>query len=123
MLSLRERHFRDEHLAAILAFIEQTMTLPMARYRALMDELIQVEGATMAQVMSYIERKGWRRGREEGRQEVALRFIGRAIGPVDEATVARLKALDAGTLLDLADAAFALTSRDDLDRWLGEHGV
>ena len=143
LLSLREGRYGDEHLAAILAFIEQATTLPLARYRALVDEVTRTEGAAMAQVMSYIERKGWRRGREEGRAEgreegreagreegreagrldVLLRLVRRSAGPVDDATMARLQALGADALLELADATLAFTGRADLERWLTDHGV
>jgi hypothetical protein len=131
LLALRAGRYSDDHLAAILAFIEQATALPVARYRALVDEVIQAEGMPMAQVMSYIERKGWRRGREEGRAEgreegrldVLLPLLSRTVGPIDEATRSRIQALDADALPDLASASFVFTDRADLDRWLTEHGA
>lgn len=135
LLSLRQGRYSDDHLAAILAFIEQATRLPIARYRALLDEIVQAEGTPMAQVMSYIEREGWRRGRQEGRTEgraegreegrldILSHQLSRIVGPVDDATVSRLQALSADALLDLADATLSFTSHAELDRWLTDHGV
>lgn len=127
LLALRAGRYSDDHLAAILAFIEQATMLPVARYRALVDEVVRAEGRPMAQVMSFIEREGWVRGRQEGREEgraeVLLVLLNQSIGPIDEATTARIQALKANALLDLAKAVFALTNQADLARWLTEHGV
>jgi len=127
LLALRAGRYSDDHLAAILAFIEQATMLPVARYRALVDEVVRAEGRPMAQVMSFIEREGWVRGRQEGREEgraeVLLVQLNQSIGPIDEATTARIQALKANALLDLAKAVFALTNQADLARWLTEHGV
>lgn len=123
LLTLREGRYSGDHLAAILAFIEQASTLPLARYRSLVDEVIQTEGATMAQVMSYIERKGWRRGREEGRLDVLLPLLSRTVGPIGEATKSRIQALNADALLELAGASFEFAGMADLERWLTDHGV
>jgi hypothetical protein len=100
LLALREGRYNDDHLAAILAFIEQATTLPVARYRTLVDEVIQTEGTAMAQVMSYIERKGWRRGREEGRAEGRLtgREEGREEGRVVGLEEGRVVGLEEGRL-------------------------
>lgn len=81
----------------------------------------------MAQVMSYIEREGWVRGRaegrEEGRAEVLLVQLNQSFGPIDEATTARIQALKADALLELAKVVFALADQASLERWLTEHGV
>ncbi len=52
-----------------------------------------------------------------------LRLVRRSAGPVDDATMARLQALGADALLELADATLAFTGRADLERWLIDHGV
>jgi flagellar biosynthesis/type III secretory pathway protein FliH len=86
----------------------------------------------MPQVMSYIERKGWREGRkqgraegrEEGRKEGALEVITwvltRRIGAFDDATTHRLRALTLDALYALADVALTFTSQTDLQYWLND---
>jgi predicted transposase YdaD len=130
--TMQRQRYSEEHLATILAFIEQATVLPLARYRQLIEETLQTEGAAMPQVMSYIERKGWREGREVGREEgreearvnalnVLLVFLKRKIGSLDTATTNRLHTLAPDLLPDLADASESFTNQDDLARWLTAH--
>ena len=119
---LRRSGFDDVTQAAFLAFLEQAIALLTALLEQLLEELASEEEVAMAQVMSSFERAGLRKGRQEGRQEerveLTLLLLAHRFGPLDEATTARISALDPARLLALYTAALDFTERAALDRWL-----
>ena len=104
--------------SAFLAFLEQIIVLPTELEDQLLAELASEEGIEVAQVMSRYERQGFQKGRQEERMELALRLLARKCGALDDATIARVRALADDRLLALYDAAIDFTGRADLDRWL-----
>lgn len=124
---LRRSGFSDLARAAFIAFWEQIIALPTALEDQLMAEQAIEEGIEVAQVMSRYERQGFRKGRQEGRQEerleLALRLLARKCGPLDDAAVARVRALAGDRLLALYDAALDSTNRAGLDEWLDAEGA
>ena len=119
--ALLRRGEDEERIVAALAFLEHVVVLSPQRYHALLDEVLAAEGVAMAQVLSRFERSGLRKGRQEERQEIALRLLAIKFGELDEATVARIQGLRSTTQLALLDALLGFAECADLDHWLATH--
>lgn len=80
----------------------------------------------MVEVMTRWERRGWERGRAEGREEgvhqalttVVLDQLTEQYGPLDEAIVVQVRALSRPHLRALAKALLHFGDQADLAAWL-----
>jgi len=68
-----------------------------------------------------IERRGIRKGQQQGGAGILLRLLQSRFGALDEATEAHIRALSLEQLEELSDALLGFAARSDLENWLSQH--
>ena len=109
----------------VSGFIDEYLQLDGAGERLFESEIQATEPHEREQVMEIVTswmRKGIEQGRVEGRVEgslqIVLRQLGRRLGSVPPPMEARVQALSAGQLQELAEALLDFIEPADLERWL-----
>lgn len=119
----------EEHALTVLEFVEVHLPLNEreqaefeAHFRAANPGIQEVVMKFSNQWVEKGWREGVREGEERGRRAQALdllvRLLTQRVGPVPEATRARLAGLPVETLVAMAEGIFTVQSFDDLQCWL-----
>jgi hypothetical protein len=107
-------------------FVESYLKLTkaeMAVFEQEKEKLAPIEKEATMELMTSWERKGRTEGIAQGKEEMALRIIGKRFGTVPASVPARLDRLSAASLDDLAEALLDISTTADLDQWLTNHSA
>ncbi|WP_165774775.1 DUF4351 domain-containing protein [Candidatus Viridilinea mediisalina] len=87
---------------------------------AMAEQIVQYDMYGMEEspfILKWIA-KGREEGREEGQLTLLLRLLSHRYGPLSTEITVQVEALSPTQMLELADALFDFTSRDELAQWL-----
>jgi hypothetical protein len=116
-----ERGFSEQVIIGLFRFLDWVLWLPDdlgAEFDAKMSEY---EEERKMEYVTSTERRGIKKGRQEGSAGILLRQLQRRFGPLDEATEAHIRALSLEQLEELSDALLDFASLSDLEAWLQQH--
>lgn len=125
--ALLQLGYDAREVRALLRLIEHILRLDPVRAQQARDTMrqVEVEVTGMDTFVTSFEEIGRAEGRVEGqieeRQALVLRLLKRKVGPLAEATQARIGSLAPDTLLSLSEALLDFIDHADLVAWLEQH--
>ncbi len=108
-----QRGYSVDHVRSLYRFLDYIMRLPPELEQAFERDLAR-EGETAMTYLSGIEKRAWKRGREEGEAVMLLRLIERKFGVVTEDTRRLIEAGDSEQLLEWGERILTATDISDV---------
>jgi hypothetical protein len=117
-LLLYGRGYNDEDNESLLRFLNWMIRLPEPAERKLDNEIDAVTGGKHMQYVTTWERRGEKRGRQEGQLGLVLLQLHKKFGKLDARVEAQIKRLSQTRLTQLAEALLDFSQTKDLGIWL-----
>ena len=121
---LYEKGYNRKDIVNLFRFIDWMMVLPKGLERSFWTELRTYEETRKVPYITSVERIGFERGLQEGRQEggrvLLQRLLTEKVGPLPAQVSKAVEKLNAEALESLGIALLNFSSIDDLNAWLAQ---
>ncbi len=117
-LETRGDEISKQIVIGLYRFMDWVLWLPKELQAEFDDRISEYEEEHKMEYVTSIERRGIKKGRQEGSAGFALRVLHRRFGALDEATQAHIRALSLEQLEELSDALLGFAALSDLEAWL-----
>ncbi len=118
---LYRRGFSKQIVIGLYRFMDWVLWLPKELEAEFDDRISEYEEEHKMEYVTSIERRGIKKGRQEGSVEIVLLQLQQRFGELDEASQAHINALPVEQLKELSVALFDFAVLSDLENWLSQH--
>jgi len=118
---LDERGFGEQVIFGLFQFLDWVLWLPDDLGAEFDAKMREYEEERKMEYVTSTERRGIKKGRQEGSAEIVLLQLRQRFGALDEASQAHINALPVERLKELSVALFGFASLSDLEAWLLQH--